>query len=94
MKRIGLLTEPDRAALAGYCEAYARWKQAERVIDEHGMVYKTPNGMAPMPHVAIALKYLAAMKGYMVELGMTPSARMRVGEHQEKSDDPLERLLD
>ncbi len=29
MEAIGILTEVDMAAFAGYCQAYARWKEAE-----------------------------------------------------------------
>lgn len=32
-----VLTEVDMAAFAGYCEAYARWKEAEEFISKHGL---------------------------------------------------------
>lgn len=32
MEAIGILTEVDMAAFAGYCQAYARWKEAEEFI--------------------------------------------------------------
>ena len=34
MEAIGILTEVDMAAFAGYCQAYARWKEAEEVITQ------------------------------------------------------------
>jgi len=40
-----LLENVDRAALAAYCTAYARWVQAERAIAEMG----TPSVHAPRP---------------------------------------------
>ena len=44
MEQLGILTEIDMAAFAGYCQAYARWKEAEEYISEHGTVMKAPSG--------------------------------------------------
>ena len=44
MEQLGVLTEIDMAAFAGYCQAYARWKEAEEYISEHGTVMKAPSG--------------------------------------------------
>lgn len=43
MEAIGILTEVDMAAFAGYCQAYARWKEAEEFITQHGTIVKTPS---------------------------------------------------
>ena len=32
LEQLGILTEIDMAAFAGYCQAYARWKEAEEFI--------------------------------------------------------------
>ena len=34
MEAIGILTEVDMAAFAGYCQAYARWKEAEEIMNK------------------------------------------------------------
>ena len=44
LEQMGLLTEMDMAAFAGYCQAYARWKEAEEFITQHGTMVRTPNG--------------------------------------------------
>lgn len=44
MEQLGILTEIDMAAFAGYCQAYARWKEAEEFITQHGTIVKTPSG--------------------------------------------------
>ena len=43
------------AAFAGYCQAYARWKEAEEFITLHGTIVKTPSGYwQQVPQVSIA----------------------------------------
>jgi P27 family predicted phage terminase small subunit len=39
LERLGLLTSLDMAALAGYCQAYARYKEAEEFLNKHGTTY-------------------------------------------------------
>ncbi len=40
LEELGVLTEVDMAAFAGYCEAYARWKEAEEFISKYGTIVK------------------------------------------------------
>jgi P27 family predicted phage terminase small subunit len=39
---LGLLTNIDRAALAGYCQAYADWVEAEGQLRRFGKMIKSP----------------------------------------------------
>jgi hypothetical protein len=39
-----ILTELNRAALAAYCQAYGRWVEAERKLQETPMLLKLPSG--------------------------------------------------
>ncbi len=82
-----LLETVDRAALAAYCVAYARWVQAERAIAEMakrdlltgGLMIKTSNGNAIQnPLVGTANKAASDVVRYAAEFGMTPSARVRL----------------
>ena len=76
---IGVLTTIDRAALAAYCQAYARWVEAEEKLKETPPLLKTPSGYVQQsPWLGIANKQLELMGRYMVELGLTPAARSRV----------------
>ena len=76
---MGVLTTIDRAALAAYCQAYARWVEAEEKLKETPPLLKTPSGYVQQsPWLGIANKQLELMGRYMYELGMTPAARSRV----------------
>jgi len=76
---MGLLTQVDMAAFAGYCQAYARWKEAEEFISKHGSILKTSSGYTQqIPQVSIAQQNLKQMRNFCSELGLTPSARSRL----------------
>jgi P27 family predicted phage terminase small subunit len=79
LKRLGLLTEIDGRALASYCQTWARWREAETKIEEFGMVIKGRGGYPIIsPFVAVANRAMGQMKAFLIEFGMTPSARSRV----------------
>lgn len=90
---VGLLTTVDRAALAGYCQSWSRWRQAEMVLSAKGMTFETPNGyIQQRPEVAIAQKSLQLVAKFCTEFGLTPSARSRitVPERDDVGDDLLD----
>lgn len=75
----GLLTQVDRAALAGYCVAWGRWIQAETSLREHGPIVKSPSGYPIQnPWLSVANAALAQVQKLAAEFGMTPSSRSRV----------------
>ena len=76
---MGVLRTPDRAAFAAYCQAYARWVEAERKLKETPLLLKTPSGYVQQsPWLSVANKQLEIMGRYMSELGLTPASRRRV----------------
>ncbi|SHJ77713.1 phage terminase small subunit P27 family [Paramaledivibacter caminithermalis] len=96
LETIGVLTQIDAAAFAGYCQAYARWKEAEEFLSKHGTIFKTPSGyIQQVPQVSIAQTYLKIMKDFCSEFGLTPSARARIRvDIEEKAEyDPMAELL-
>ena len=96
MVNLGTLTEMDMAAFAGYCQSYARWKEAEEFIEKHVTIVKTPSGYwQQVPQVSIAQTNLKVMLKFCSEFGLTPSFRSRMiaGEVQEGSVDEMEFLL-
>ena len=79
MEQIGILTQVDMAAFAGYCQAYARWKEAEEFITQHGTIVRTPSGYwQQVPQVTISHANQKIMLQAAAEFGLTPSARSRI----------------
>ena len=97
MEQLGILTQVDMAAFAGYCQAYARWREAEDFITQHGSIFKTPSGyVQQVPQVSIAQQNLKIMQSFATEFGLTPACRARIvasGGAAESDDDPMAQLL-
>ena len=76
---VGILTVVDRAALAAYCQAWARWVEAEEHLAKGPPLIKTPSGYVQQsPWLTVANKQLEIMGRFMAELGLSPSARARL----------------
>ncbi len=97
LEKLGLLTKSDMAAFSGYCQAYARWKEAEEFISKHGSILKTNSGyIQQIPQVSIAQQYLKQMRSFASELGLTPAARSRmiiIDEDKTIEGEAMEKLL-
>jgi len=91
---LGLLTKVDIPALAAYCQCFATWVDANEKIQKHGVLIKAQSGF-PMqsPYLAIANKAMVEMRKWLVEFGMTPSARSRVEVSSDDEADPMEEFL-
>jgi P27 family predicted phage terminase small subunit len=94
LDRMGLLTILDRAALAAYCTAYARWQEANAVLAREGMVIPGWRGaLRKHPCVTIMRAAEATMRGFAVELGLTPLSRGRLSVPPPEKADPFEEFL-
>ena len=98
LEAMGVLTMADLTAFEGYCQAYARWKEAEAFITQHGSIFQTPSGyVQQVPQVSIAQQNLKIMQSLCSEFGLTPATRARIiagaGSEDGASEDPMERLL-
>jgi P27 family predicted phage terminase small subunit len=86
----GLLTNVDRAALAGYCRAWSEAILADRMISKKGRYIYGVNGIQiEAPWVATSRRAWGQVLRFMTEFGMTPSARSRV-----KAVDPRQMKLE
>ena len=77
--RLGLLTNVDIHALAAYCDAYQRWRQAREELEHEPLVYKTKLGRSPNPLIKVVREAAHDMVKFGGEFGFTPVARARLG---------------
>ncbi len=95
----GILTGADAVPFAGYCQAYARWKEAEQEVTKLGMVYRDGDRVRPNPYIAIARAAFAEVKSLAAEFGLTPANRTAIiagaltVEKTKKELDPMEQIL-
>jgi P27 family predicted phage terminase small subunit len=79
LERLGLLTLVDRAALAAYCQSWARLRQAEEILNERGFTMTTDKGNEiQRPEVSIARNMQQQIRAWAAEFGLTPSSRGRI----------------
>jgi P27 family predicted phage terminase small subunit len=94
---IGLLTQVDRAAMAGYCQCWGRWVEAEQKLAETPPILRTPSGyIQQSPWLSIANRQLELMARYMTELGLTPASRSRLVVPMEEPwefDEPVNKIV-
>jgi P27 family predicted phage terminase small subunit len=92
---LNLLSDLDRSALAAYCQTYSRWVKAEKIIKQSGEIVraKGTGNLYPNPYLAVANRALKQMKEFLVEFGMTPSSRVRLGVETEQVPSVLAKFL-
>ena len=75
-----IIARIDRAALAGYCQAYSRWVKAEDILKKTGEVLRSADtgNFYRNPWLDVANRALRQMKEFLIEFGMTPSSRVRL----------------
>ncbi len=96
---MGIMTDIDTSALAAYCQAFARWVDAEEHLNKDGVLCQVTgkDGVQlfnQSPYLSIANKALEQMGKLLVEFGMTPSSRSRVKAVPVGEVDPFESYLE
>lgn len=97
----GILTAADAVTFAGYCQAYARWREAEEQISKLGMIYKdkVTGKIHPNPYIAISRAAFTEVKSMAAEFGLTPATRTAIIANamsiakDRKALDPMEQIL-
>jgi P27 family predicted phage terminase small subunit len=86
--RLKLLTKLDRAALAAYCQAWARHVEAEEQVAKASALAFTHNGYPIVnPWITISKQAVDQMARFITEFGMTPAARTRISAPDPEIDD-------
>ena len=94
LTRLRLLTVVDQTALAIYCETFAEWRHACRVLDQEGYTYVTDKGyVGQHPMVAVKHKAGTLIKAFLAEFGMTPASRSRISIATPEAPDPFAEYL-
>ena len=83
LKPLGMVTKADRAMLVALVEAWAIYREMDKLIKKHGVTYTTTTlagdeMVRPRPEVAMRDQALKNIKSFSSEFGLTPSARTRV----------------
>ena len=98
---LGVLTDVDQMALAGWCQCVGRWRLAEELLkadmkkakakDGGGFVSTTDKGnQVQSVLLTVANSAMRDMLRYAAEFGMTPSARARIeGTGNAEAVDPI-----
>jgi P27 family predicted phage terminase small subunit len=98
LKKMRVLTVAYGASLAGYCQAYARWLEAEADIAEHGPIIEEPiirrhrgeddeiagYKRKKNPAVAIANESLKMMRTFLSDFGLSPASLQKVSQNAEQ----------
>ncbi len=98
LELIGILTPGDRAAFATYCAAYARMVEAENFLASPAaggsLKYLTSTGaLKAWPEIAIANQAADCMRKFLIEFGLTPSSRTRLGVEPPKKESDTEEFI-
>jgi len=91
LRRLGLLAQIDRAALAAYCEAWADFEWAIREARGGRRITTAGNGTRILhPAMIIKRQAMDKIRQFAAEFGFTPAARARieiVGAEEEPDGD-------
>ena len=95
LDRLGLLTVVDRAALVTYCQAWARWVDAEANIEQYGSVLKAKKSeyFQVSPYITISKQSALLVKAFCQEFGLTPASRTRISVPEPPKEDKFEDWL-
>lgn len=75
----GILSKSDRGILAAYCNAYSRLHNAWKLCDVYETATRDGAAVKGNPAVAMASQASKDLARAAAELGLTPTARVRVG---------------
>jgi P27 family predicted phage terminase small subunit len=100
LEHLNMIRSVDKAALASYCQSYARWQQAEAIISKEGQTVQEPiiNKSGELvgyktrrhPATSISKDAQAMMHRAAALFGFDPSNRSRINLPDAPAIDPIE----
>lgn len=78
LSRLDLTKQEDRAALSAYCECWARFVEASKIVHEEGMLAVNSQGRVRHPAMAIVEAASKELRSWVQEFGLSPAAENRV----------------
>jgi P27 family predicted phage terminase small subunit len=104
LHRLGLLTDIDRTALAGYCESFAMWIDCHKILQKEGYTVtvhqKNRKGeevgtyYQQRPEVKIADMALGKIRDFCNDFGMNPTSRGKMTLPGEDENSKVVDMLD
>lgn len=86
-----ILSAADLGGLENYCIAIGTAREAERIIQVHGLVTETESGLKRNPAVGIQSEAIKTARLIGAEMGLTPVSRSRPAiRDDEEDDDPFD----
>ena len=78
LSEAGLADTLDRAAIAAYCVAWARWCECEQAITDSGLLIEDEGRASVSPLLTVADKALDQVTKLSEQIGLTTSGRTRL----------------
>jgi len=85
---LGIMAKAYRAALAAYCQAWARWVEAEGHLKDEAMIYKTSTGYPVInPWWTVSNRAQEKMETFLTHFGLSPAAMSRIKGAENQAED-------
>lgn len=81
------VSDVDTQVLHDYCVCIARIDQCERALSSQGLMLLGERGWQKNGHTTIVGQYRQQLRSYIVELGLSPSARVKFPSNPDNDDD-------
>ena len=78
LARLKLLSRMTRASLASYCESWAAFVEATKVVHEEGVVTEGRSGQMVHPAFKAQMTASAELRRWAIEYALTPASEQRV----------------
>lgn len=80
LQRLDLLKEEDRATLTAYCETWATFVEATRLVRKEGLTIEAKQGRLAHPAVGIARNAGRELRAFANLYGLSPASEMALGK--------------